>query len=791
MIKTGADTSAKDIHGHSTVTTTIENDRLVDLFFKDPHTCFALMDKDFDFVRVNEAYAKAGGHPADYFVGKNYFDLFPKEALSVFEQVKKTGESFKVSERPVIDSTPEENTKFWDWQLDPVLGDDGTVEFLAFYLKEVTQRVRIEKEQQRFVSLSGYMASTSTFDGYFVELSPGWNKTLGFSNEELMAKPYVEFVHPEDVEKTLEEAKRLAADTGETVNFVNRYQTKYSGYRWLSWNAVSDFQMKLVYAVAHDITPLKDSEAMLQQHRDSLEEIIQQRTEALKLSESRLSTLVNSGPAVIYTCEASGDYGATFVSDNLELTFGYKSEQFTSDPGFWASNIHPEDAERVFADLPHLFETGYHTHEYRFKSASGDYIWVHDQCRLLYDDNGKPLEIAGYWANITERKQVEQELENAKAMAEQGNRSKSNFLSRMSHELRTPLNAILGFSQLIMMGSKSEEEKQNINEVIKAGNHLLELINDVLDLSKIESGKLPISMENINLNQVLQDCFTLIAPLAFRRKITIEDNISTDTLFIVWADYTRLKQVLLNLLSNAVKYNRPAGKIILDVKPLPDGQIRISISDTGYGIKPDLQNKLFISFERLGAESTDIEGSGIGLVISKQLIEIMGGDIGFESTSDNGSVFWIDVYLGDVLSQNNRTGTLLKNITVSQEELDVDCKTILYVEDNPANLRLVNKILSGTPHKLISAHNGSLGLELAELHKPDLILLDINLPIMNGFDVIRKIKENQELHHIPVVAISANAMNRDVERGLAAGFDRYLKKPLDIREFMSTIETLV
>jgi len=771
---------------------TANEHRLIDLLFKHSFTCYALLDKAFNYIRVNDAYANTLGKPIGFLSGKNHFEFVAKDSEAIFHKVLAEKTPYRAKGYPVEFLSEHHNgATYWDWLIEPVLDSQNEVDYFVLIMRDITTQRDALQDREKYFTLSSHMMCKASNSGYFLELSPGWSKTLGFTDEELKAQPYLSFVHPDDRGLTVEQAADLANGSGACINFVNRYRNSDDRYVWLHWNAVADAESDCVYAVAQDITFLKEAEVELERHRDSLEELVKERSQALKNSERRMLDLLSNSPAVIYTCNAHGDFAATFVSENVWDQFGYRPTQFTDDPLFWMSNIHPDDKDALLANLGALFEHGKHTHEYRFKAANGGYIWVHDQLRLIRDSEGNPIEIIGYWADITSRKKVEQELESAKVLAEEGNRSKSEFLSRMSHELRTPMNAILGFSQVLMMTAKNEDDLQSINEIVKAGNHLLELINDVLDLSKIESGRMPISMENLSLNQVIEDCFTLISPLAHKREISIVDNISSNAPFIIWADYTRFKQVMINLLSNAVKYNKVGGRVTLDVKPLPDNEIRILISDTGHGVEIDLQDKLFISFERLGAESSDVEGSGIGLVISKQLIEIMGGNIGYISEPGVGSTFWVDIHLGDVLSQNNRTTTLLKNLTIDDTEVDVDCKTILYVEDNPANLRLVNKILSGTPHKLISAHSGSLGLEMAELYKPDLILLDINLPQLNGYEVIKRIKANENLKHTPVVAISANAMNRDVERGLAAGFDRYLKKPINIREFMSTIESLV
>ena len=346
----------------------------------------------------------------------------------------------------------------------------------------------------------------------------------------------------------------------------------------------------------------------------------------------------------------------------------------------------------------------------------------------------------------------------ARDMAVKANQYKSNFLSRMSHELRTPMNAILGFAQLLEMNSRDQTQKQQVDEISKAGGHLLDLINDVLDLSKIEAGNVEISMENVSLIDVLNESLAIIAPVAVAGNIHIDKQALVDGSYNLTVDYTRFKQVLINLLSNAVKYNVNDGRIKLGVEPSSNNIIRISVSDTGRGLTEIQQKSLFMPFERLGAEATDIEGTGIGLVITKQLVEMMGGKIGYEINADGGSTFWVDVKKG-----GNVTAAADREITTVNNNLSMS-KTILYVEDNPANMKLVKDIVRMTNHKLIEAVTGPLGVEAALSQLPDLILLDINLPELDGFEVFQQLKNEPSVCSTPVVALSANAMKKEVDR---------------------------
>ena len=380
------------------------------------------------------------------------------------------------------------------------------------------------------------------------------------------------------------------------------------------------------------------------------------------------------------------------------------------------------------------------------------------------------------------------ELERTMSEAKMANLAKSDFLSRMSHELRTPLNAILGFSQLLEAGSPTPtiQQAERLQQITKAGWYLLELINEILDLAVIESGKLSLSLESVLLLDVINECQAMIEPQAQQHGISI-NFLPFEQTTHVSADRTRLKQVLINLLSNSIKYNRENGKVEVACVMSSPNRLRISVTDSGAGLSTAKQAQLFQPFNRLGQENGIEEGTGIGLVVTKQLVELMGGSIGMTSSVGVGSEFWIELNL-DVASQGHSSTDFSAERT-HQTAVDGARHTLLYVEDNPANLMLVEQIINDHPSiRMLSARDAILGIGMARTQLPDVILMDINLPGINGFEALRLLRNDPLTSHIPVVALSANAMVFDVEKGIKAGFFRYLTKPIKINELLDALE---
>jgi PAS domain S-box-containing protein len=500
------------------------------------------------------------------------------------------------------------------------------------------------------------------------------------------------------------------------------------------------------------------------------------------LIESNIDALMTTDPAGIITD----------VNKQMEALTGCTRDELIGAP----FKNYFTDPERAEAGIKRVLGGGKVTdYELTARARDGRETEVSYNATTFHDRDRKLQGVFAAARDVTERKRFERrqqednvELERAKAAAEKANLAKSDFLSNMSHELRSPLNAILGFAQLMSSDTPPPTASQmaSIEPILHAGWYLLELINEILDLAQIESGKLALSLEPTSLEEIMLECRAMIEPQGQRRGIGMRFP-HFDVPCFVNADRTRLKQVIINLLSNAIKYNQANGTVAVECAPSVPGRVRISVRDTGEGLAPELLTQLFQSFNRLGRETTAEQGTGIGLVTSKRLVELMGGLIGVESTVGAGSVFWFDLNVAEAPSlaldraAYPATPALAKN--------GAPLRTLLYVEDNPANMKLVEQLIARRPGmRLLSAGDGDLGIRLARAHHPDVILMDINLPGISGIDALKILRDDPATAKIPVVALSANAMPRDIDKGLLAGFFRYITKPIKVNEFMDTLD---
>lgn len=417
------------------------------------------------------------------------------------------------------------------------------------------------------------------------------------------------------------------------------------------------------------------------------------------------------------------------------------------------------------------------------RRKDGTRYWALASIAPILDEEGRITHFVAVEEDITELRQ-------AKEAAEKASQAKSEFLSSMSHELRTPLNAILGFAQIMESSPReplTEAQKKAVGHIIRGGRHLLELINEILELARIESGRVALSIEPVKLKPVVAECLSLAQPLGERRgiRIDVEGDICEAA---VLADYTRLKQVLLNLLSNAVKYNRDKGRVILRCSQCGGTKRRIEVEDSGPGIPGDRLDELFEPFNRLGAEASAVEGTGIGLSLAKKLVEMMDGEIGVASEEGKGSLFWVELPMAETDAP-----PVSPEPAAGGGKAKFDRKAVvLYVEDNPANQALMEVVMERLPGvTLLIAPNAMKGLAVAATHHPDLIVMDIGLPDMDGFQALRHLRGADETRDIPAIALSANAMPRDIQKGLDAGFTHYLTKPIDVPRIMAVVTEML
>ena len=503
------------------------------------------------------------------------------------------------------------------------------------------------------------------------------------------------------------------------------------------------------------------------------------------LIESNIDALMTTDPFGIITD----------VNKQMEALTGCTRDELIGAP-FKSYFTDPELAEAGIHQV--LRENKVSNYELTARALDGKETVVSYNATTFYDRERKLQGVFAAARDVTERKQLDQilqannvELKTAKSAAEKANLAKSDFLSSMSHELRTPLNAILGFAQLVETGTPppTPTQKRSVDQIVQAGWYLLELINEILDLALIESGKLMLSEEPVDLSKVMLECQAMVEPQAQKRGVSVSFPPS-DIAFFVHVDRTRAKQVLINLLSNAIKYNRVSGKVLVTCAASADvpGRLRIGVEDTGNGLSAEKIEQLFQPFNRLGQEANAEEGTGIGLVVCKRLVELMGGEIGVESKPGAGSTFWIE--LNSAAAQNAPAQEVKPTVTVDRQMTGIgQLYTLLYVEDNLANLMLVEEIIARRPDiRLLSARDGMQGIELARVELPDAILMDINLPGISGIDALKALAKDPTTAHIPIVALSANAIPRDIELGLLAGFFRYLTKPIKVIEFMHTVD---
>jgi signal transduction histidine kinase/CheY-like chemotaxis protein/CHASE3 domain sensor protein len=600
---------------------------------------------------------------------------------------------------------------------------------------------------------------------------------------------WIAIVHADDRDRVRKELDRMVAEGG---SFQIEYRVVISGgeIRWMTVRAQSHAlgtAAGRMLGILGDITARKKASEEIDRQAQELSdsrEALQQQTRILQ------SILDSMGDGVVVA-----DTRGEFLVFNPAARQILGSRSFAGDPDQWARSyglflpdmvsLYPTDQLPFLRAIRGDSVDGAEIFARPAGAAEGN--WVSVTARPLRQDDGEIRGGVVVMRNITAAKRDAEALKLAKQEADDANHAKSEFLSRMSHELRTPLNSILGFAQLLELGELTDQEADNVRHILKGGYHLLDLINEILDLARIESGRLSLSSEPVAMRDALMDALDLVRPLAVQQNVSLNPESAIRCNKHVQADRQRLKQVLLNLLSNAIKFNRAGGSVVVSCQELPSNKLRIEIVDTGCGISKEGVNKLFKPFERLEADKTEISGTGLGLVVSKRLVEAMGGSIGVESAVGLGSKFFVE--FGMIEDPAACLETERAKVALASGSPTPQKGTVLYIEDNSSNLRLVEQILSHRPGvRLLSAMQGQLGLDLAELHGPEWILLDVHLPDMSGDEVLRRLRQNPRTRHIPVTVLSADATAGQINRLMEAGARDYLTKPLDVRKLLGLLE---
>lgn len=611
--------------------------------------------------------------------------------------------------------------------------------------------------------------------------SGGYWRMLGYSDNDVEhisgTKNYFSYVHPGDYDIFMTGVRKVLRE-GKSIDIAYRVRKKDGGWVWTEIHADGTRDEKgwvyYISGIALDITRRKQAE------------------QALEFIEARHARIIKASNDGFW--EWTAEQGGFAFSNRCWELLGYDEKDDTVNQGVdrlqaWRKRIHSEDVKLFDAALDrHIKHKEPFDVEYRIERRDGGWSWIRGRGYMEFDSQGQPSRMSGTNMSITELKQAEERVLLAKEQAESANRAKSEFLSSMSHELRTPLNAILGFSHLLESDSSLNGKQRNsVAEIVKAGRYLLTLIGDVLDLAKIEAGRMEMSLEPVDPGLLLKECLSYVQSSADALFLQVSMSLADSEVLRVKADKTRLKQVFLNLMSNAVKYNKPHGRIIVSSAVDREGILRINIEDTGLGVPESKRHELFQPFCRLGAEQSEVEGSGVGLVITRELVEQMGGQIGFQRRHDGGSCFWLELPI--IEAQKLAASDTAPGQTT--ELIDCGPKKVLYVEDNEANQRLICQLFEHYKGIDIEiASDAFKGVFAARVSQPDLIILDINLPGMNGFEALDILRADSLTKNTPIIALSANAMTHDKEKGLDAGFYAYLTKPLDVTQLIDVLNSI-
>ena len=617
-------------------------------------------------------------------------------------------------------------------------------------------------ERERFFTLSLDMLCIANFDGYFLDLNPAWERTLGFTIEELKAKPFIDFVHPDDRESTTAEAEKIMSTGRDVISFENRYLCKDGGYRWILWSSTLSLEKRLYYAVGRDITRRKQAE------------------DALEQEQSLLQTFMDNTPDHIYF----KDKESRFIRINKAQTNLFRLSDGREAIGKTDAEFFTEEhAQQAYKDEQKVIRSGkpMAAKEEKETWPSGEETWVSTTKAPLFDKSGQIMGTFGISRDITERMRAQAELQAAKEAAEYADRAKSDFLANMSHELRTPLNAIIGFAEILrdeIVGPIRPEQRELVVDIHTSGRHLLNMINDILDLSKIEAGTMDLDFETFSVVDAMEEVNTIVNALASKKQIQLTQEFDQD--ITVTADKTKFKQILYNLLANGVKFTNEDGRVTTKFE-ISDNSLLIQVIDTGVGISPEDQEMLFQAFTQVDTSKARAhEGTGLGLALTKRLVELHGGEIWVESTVGEGSTFSFTLPMQRHVTSSPTP--MPANLPASAEN-----RTILVAEDNEQAAHLLGIYLMEAGYRVEYATDGEAAIAKAAEIKPFAITLDIMLPKKDGWQVLKALKANPDLQSIPVIIVS---ITEERQLGFGLGAVDHLVKPIDKTALLASLRSL-
>ena len=640
---------------------------------------------------------------------------------------------------------------------------------------------------RKFWDQSFDLMCVSGFDGFFKKTNFAFSRLLGYSEAELLAKPIIEFIHPEDRQRTLDEVTEQIRG-GLTLSFQNRYVCKNGGIKWLAWNAGVDAESGSIYGIAHDITEQK------------------QIQESLVIKEREFRLLAEAMPQIVWITQADG-WNTYFNQQWVDYTGLTLEESYGQG---WNKPFHPDDQQRALDAWQIAVNTkGTYSLECRLRRADGTYRWWLTRGIPVLNDDGSVEKWFGTCTDIDDIKRTELEmaehrdhlqslveqrtadLVTAKQVAETANIAKSAFIANMSHEIRTPMNVILGMANILRRGDLTPQQDDKLSKIDAAGQHLLSIINDILDISKIEAGKLALEDTQVNVGAIASNVTSMLLEQAAAKGLKLVAE-TQPLLPKLRGDPTRIQQALLNYVNNAIKFSE-TGVITLRIRVAEEDAtsmlLHFEVQDAGIGIDPAAQARLFSTFEQADNSTTrQFGGTGLGLVITRRLAELMGGTAAFESTPGQGSIFWFTTRLWkDSTASLALHAGLLEGDAEKILKRDFAGRRILLVEDDPINREIAQILLEETGLVIDTAIDGDIAVEMATRNNYALILMDMQMPIMGGVEATHLIRASATGKQVPIVAITANVFAEDKQHCQEAGMNDFLSKPFVPDALFTTI----